>query len=179
MFSSIGVAEQRRGEFKSFFGEYEQRINAGMSLDVFVEKAKQRFELNIQAGGELLNEFVSRFEVNPTMQALLSELSGNYRLGLLTNMYPGMFEAIKSRGLLPDINWEVVVDSSLEGIAKPQPEIYLLAQKRIGLKSENIIFVDNSEVNIIAAQKIGWETVLYDPSRLSASNKTVRRALSI
>jgi FMN phosphatase YigB (HAD superfamily) len=94
-------------------------------------------------------------------------------------MYPGMFKAIKSRSLLPNINWEVVVDSSLEGFAKPQPEIYLLAQERIGLKPENILFIDNSEKNIMAAKKIGWKTMLYDPLQPSQSNEKIRQALSL
>lgn len=179
LFKAIGIDEEHLGEFGKFFHEYEQQLNAGMSFDIFIEKAKHQFKLTIQTGEELLNGFVTRFEVNPTIQPVLSELLQNYRLGLLTNMYPGMFKAIKSRGLLPNINWEMVVDSSLEGFAKPQPEIYLLAKERIGLKAENILFIDNSEKNIIAAQKLGWETVLYDPLQLEESNEKVRQALSV
>ena len=179
LFKAIGIDGEHLGEFGKFFHEYEQQLNAGMNFDIFIEKAKHQFKLTIQTGEELLNGFVNRFEVNPTIQPLLSELLEEYRLGLLTNMYSGMFKAIKSRGLLPNINWEVVVDSSLEGFAKPQPEIYLLAQERIGLKPENILFIDNSEKNIMAAKKIGWKTMLYDPLQPSQSNEKIRQALSL
>jgi epoxide hydrolase-like predicted phosphatase len=179
LFEAIGIDEEHLGEFRKFFHEYEQQLNTGMSFDIFIERAKHQFKLTIQTGEELLNGFVTRFEVNPTIQPLLSELLEEYRLGLLTNMYPGMFKAIKSRSLLPNINWEVVVDSSLEGFAKPQLEIYLLAQERIGLKPENILFVDNLQRNITTARNLGWETVLYDPLQLEESNEKIKKALSL
>ena len=41
-------------------------------------------------------------------------------------MYPGMFEAIADRGLFPPITWDVVVDSSAVGYAKPDEDMVFL-----------------------------------------------------
>lgn len=79
-------------------------------------------------------------------------------------MYPGMLEAIRQKGLLPNIAWEVVVDSSEVGFCKPNSEIYELAQDRAGVKPEEILFVDNTRENIEAAKRLGWQAVLYESS---------------
>jgi len=58
---------------------------------------------------KMLGDFVSRFETNPSIWPVIDEIHATCRIGLLTNMYPGMFEAIKKRDLLPHVAWDVVI----------------------------------------------------------------------
>ena len=56
--------------------------------------------------------------------------------------------------------FEPVVLSSYEGVAKPDPEIYETAIARSESNPGEIIFIDNRQENIAAAQKLGMKTVL-------------------
>ena len=86
-----------------------------------------------------------------------------------------MFYAIKEHGLLPAIEWEVVIDSSVEGIQKPDPKIFKLAEERVGVRGDEILFVENTAGHVKAAQEFGWQTFLYDSADFEDSS---RRLLS-
>jgi FMN phosphatase YigB (HAD superfamily) len=86
-------------------------------------------------------------------------------------MYPGMLELIKLKGLLPDVDWDIVVDSSIEGVRKPQEKIFELSEQRAKVRSEQILFIENTQRHIDAAKQRGWNTFLYDPGSLEKSNK--------
>ena len=55
-----------------------------------------------------------------------------------------------------------VVISGVEKIVKPDPAIYKLALKRMGLEASEVFFTDDSAVNIDAARKMGFVTHLFD-----------------
>ena len=114
---------------------------------------------------------VKRLRLKPrSIWLVIAEISRRTRVGLLTNMYPKMFQAIKEHGLLPAIEWEVVIDSSVKGIQKPDPEIFKLAEGRSGAKGKEILFVENTAGHVKAAQKFGWQTFLYDSSNIEKSS---------
>ncbi|TSC88118.1 MAG: putative hydrolase of the HAD superfamily [Microgenomates group bacterium Gr01-1014_16] len=112
---------------------------------------------------EFLNAFVSRFEPNPSIYSDINEIHTKNRIGLLTNMYPGMFDAIKKSGLVPEVDWNVIIDSSVVGLAKPDPKIFKLAEQKAGVKGNEILFIENTSRHIEAAKSFGWQTFLYDP----------------
>jgi len=75
------------------------------------------------------------------------------------------------RPVLPlDELFDVVVDSSEVGMRKPDPAIYLLTCRRLGLRPEDCLFVDDLECNVAAAAALGMETILCDdPIRAAAA----------
>jgi 2-haloacid dehalogenase len=46
-------------------------------------------------------------------------------------------------------------------LIKPEPEIFKLCLQRIGQPADQCLFIDDSEVNIIAARKLGFDTVHF------------------
>ena len=102
---------------------------------------------------------------------MIKKIHNSCRIGLLTNMYPGMFSAIKKRGILPDIEWDAIVDSGIVGLQKPDPRIFELAEQKAGAKGKEILFVENSPGNIIAASDYGWQTFLYDSAAPEESSR--------
>ncbi len=46
-------------------------------------------------------------------------------------------------------------------LIKPSPEIYRLFLKRYGLKAEECVFIDDTQVNITAALAEGMEGILF------------------
>ena len=57
---------------------------------------------------------------------------------------------------------EVTVLSELEGVAKPDPEIYRRTLDRLGVPGEKCVFVDDNPANLVPAQELGITTVLAD-----------------
>jgi putative hydrolase of the HAD superfamily len=66
------------------------------------------------------------------------------------------------RPMLPiDEVFEVVVDSAFVGVRKPEPEIYALTLERLGLPAGECVFLDDLEINVVAARKAGMQGVVY------------------
>jgi putative hydrolase of the HAD superfamily len=55
-----------------------------------------------------------------------------------------------------------VVISGEVGLRKPDPAIYTLAARSLGLDPAACVFVDDFEVNLEPAEKLGMATVLHD-----------------
>ena len=154
MKNAIGISAEQNSRFDAWYDQAEKDLC----------ESKAHFDLQFENVTLTLNDFVSRFEKNPSIGPVITEIHKKFPVGLLTNMYPGMFEAIKNRGLLPDVSWDIIIDSSIEKSAKPDPDIYKLAQKRVNASGPEILFIENTPGNITPAQKLGWQTFLYDPT---------------
>jgi 2-haloacid dehalogenase/putative hydrolase of the HAD superfamily len=60
-----------------------------------------------------------------------------------------------------------VIASGLEGVIKPQPEIFRLACARFGYAPSDFLFVDDSARNIEAARTLGFDVHHFtDPAAL-------------
>lgn len=100
-----------------------------------------------------------------------------YRIGLLSNIMPGFIEDMLKRKLLPDLEYDVIIDSSTTGYIKPEEAIYKKAQEMSGANSEEILFVDDSRANVMAAGQLGWHVLWFDDSHPAESVKRIRQAL--
>jgi putative hydrolase of the HAD superfamily len=103
--------------------------------------------------------FVERAEASAAMADTVRQLrAAGYRTALLTNNareWEPMW-----RSLIPvDELFDVVVDSSVVGLRKPDPAIYRLTCERLGLAPEECIFVDDLVCNVDAAAALGMDVV--------------------
>ena len=99
------------------------------------------------------------------------------QVGLLTNMYPGMFDATKRKHILPSIEWDVIVDSSLELLQKPNRKLFELAEKKTSVPHDEILSVDNGREHVQEAQAFGRQTFLYDSSNHHAAAQELDKFL--
>lgn len=120
---------------------------------------------------KFIDRFVSHFEKNPSIWPAVENLK--CKKGLLTNMYLGMLEKIKAAGLLPPVEWDMVIDTSIVKLKKPEKQIYLLAQEKAGVKPEEILFIDNVEKNLEVPKQLGWSVFNYDSSNYEQSSKNL------
>jgi FMN phosphatase YigB (HAD superfamily) len=58
-------------------------------------------------------------------------------------------------------DFDGVVVSGLEGIVKPDPRIFMRFCERYSLAPDTCVFVDDSEMNVTAARKVGMHTIHY------------------
>jgi putative hydrolase of the HAD superfamily len=169
----IGIKDDQYERFDLLFDKHLE-INTTREVDTLKPLIEKEFGVKFGKNYSLLiNGFVNRFETNKSIWSVVKEIQKTSKVGLLTNMYPGMFEAIKKRKLIPDINWDEIIDSSIVALQKPDSDIYKLAQNKSGVNGGEILFVDNVQENIDTAQKFGWKTFLYNPKESVLSSKNL------
>lgn len=160
----IGINADQDVEFDKFWSTHEPSLCIGSKdLNSLVPLIKKQFHLNLPKDYSMLKDFVDRFEVNESIWPIIDEIHSKCRIGLLTNMYPGMYQEIQRKEILPRVDWDVVIDSNVVHLQKPDLEIYKLAEAKAGCGGGEVLFVDNIKKNIEAAKELAWQTFLYDP----------------
>ena len=98
--------------------------------------------------------------------ALLYRLkAAGKKLGVLSNMPPEFYERMyvprcaAYRALL-----DAEVISGLEFLYKPEEPIYRLMERRMGLPPDRLLFLDDTEANVLAARAFGWHAEVYPPA---------------
>lgn len=91
---------------------------------------------------------------------LLKEIKRQYRLALLTNAEVGQIEAMDKLWHFKQF-FELIIDSSVVKLRKPQPQIFLLVCKTLALKPEECLFLDDFVENVEAAKALGFKTVHF------------------
>ena len=97
----------------------------------------------------------------PMMLAAIARLrSAGFRTGALTNNWgPGD----GTRALRA--HFDVFVESCVEGMRKPDPAIYALACRRLGLPPDRVIFLDDIGGNLKPARALGMATIKVEDPR--------------
>ena len=171
MLFDLGVSDAVRTQFDELFDAHEKKICVGEDINIFVNEARTKLGINFPPNYDMTADFVNRFEKNIPMLELLAKLKNDFKLGLLTGQYPNMLNMIFEKGLLPNDIWSVVIDSSIEGFTKPDPEIYLLAEKKTKIEKEAILFVDNKAKLLEYPKSRGWKVYEYDPANAKSSTE--------
>lgn len=81
-----------------------------------------------------------------------------YKIGFLSNTEIPAMNFFQEQGYKV---FDSVISSCVEGTRKPGREIYEIALKRLGVKPEEAVFVDDKKENIEGAEKVGMKTVLF------------------
>jgi putative hydrolase of the HAD superfamily len=85
------------------------------------------------------------------------------RTALLSNMPAPVRDYILRCAWLPD--FDVRVFSCEAGLCKPEPEIYRNCLSKLGVQPSEVLFIDDRDPNIRAAEALGMHAVLFiDPA---------------
>lgn len=109
--------------------------------------------------------------VRPRMVAMLKAIKNEMPVGCITNNVkagsgPGMAADAERAKAVGDVMalFDVVVESSKEGVRKPEPEIYRIACERMGVAAEECVFLDDLGINLKPARAMGMQTIkVIDP----------------
>jgi putative hydrolase of the HAD superfamily len=74
---------------------------------------------------------------------------------------------------------DIVVDGSVEGILKPDPRIYRLVASRLGVRCQDVVFLDDQPVNLAGAADVGMTAVPVDVTSPGASFGRARGLLGL
>jgi epoxide hydrolase-like predicted phosphatase len=93
----------------------------------------------------------------PMVAAVRAARASGVHTGLLSNSWS---TSHYDRVLLAELFDDVVISAEV-GLHKPQPEIYLLASKRLGIEPRRCVFVDDLRENCAAAEAVGMTAILH------------------
>lgn len=103
-------------------------------------------------------------EIKGTRKIIERLRQNNYKLALLSNHAKEWVEyceiAYKYHGL-----FHTVVYSYNAGFSKPNPNIFLFILKKLDVKPEECLFIDDHIKNIQAAQELGFNTIHFTSSK--------------
>lgn len=112
--------------------------------------------------GVVLNAITN--EQQSAVVSYVQSLKGQYKLGMLSNVYSrDGIERHFAPGVLDDL-FEVIVASGEVGVEKPDPKIYYLTAEKLGVAPEECLFIDDIGRFTAAAEAVGMQTVTFlDP----------------
>jgi putative hydrolase of the HAD superfamily len=114
----------------------------------------------------LAESLVAAQEIRPEMIDLLAELADRQvTLGMLTNNSKEA-RAWWNSGVLPLQVFRTVIDSSDVGMRKPNPEIFAVTASRLGCEPGELLFFDDTEVNVAGAIEAGMVAHLFTTPEL-------------
>lgn len=120
---------------------------------------------------------MDRFIPIPETHKLLKDVSSKYHVGLLTNIHPGVFDEACKRKHIPKIDYKVIIQSCLVGMVKPEKEIFHYARQMAKVDHEEILYIDDFELNINSANKLGWQAILFETNCPNKTIKEIKRLL--
>lgn len=106
-------------------------------------------------------------ELDVALRDYCASLRPAYRTALLSNSADGARREEQRRYGFEQLV-DVIVYSHEVGLAKPDPAVFRLTEERLGVRPEEIAFVDDHEPHVRAAEACGWWALLH-----SATDRTI------
>jgi FMN phosphatase YigB (HAD superfamily)/DNA-binding XRE family transcriptional regulator len=159
-----------------FFWHYNDQVCRG-EMDIPAFNRKLTEDLHSPEPIDWTEYYLAAVEPIPVMHELVRWTAEHYHVGLLTNIMPGFVDALMAKGLLPQVQYDCIVDSSKVGAIKPEAKMFEIAAKQSRYPASEILLVDDSRVNLMAAEKQGWHVLWFDDYRPEESAMHVKRAL--
>jgi HAD superfamily hydrolase (TIGR01509 family) len=124
-----------------------------------------------------IDYYLEAAEPIPEMHELVNWAAEHYGVGLLTNIMPGVVDRMRALGLLPDVPYDAIIDSSVVHSLKPDAKIYELAAAQTSQAPNEILLVDDTRSNLMAAEKSGWRVLWFDDYQAEDSTERIRQVL--
>ena len=124
------------------------------------QEFERRFaeRLGLQDAADLIDSmFRGMKPCEPMVAAVGAARAEGVRTGLVSNSWS---TSHYDRSLLTKL-FDAVVISAEVGLHKPQPEIYLLASKRLAVEPDQCVFVDDLRENCAGAEAVGMSAILH------------------
>ena len=180
MLKDMGLAQFEREAVDQIYDSRDDDLCLGkIHVDSLVPIYKEAFNPNLDPNFSMQKYFIDHFEQNPGLWPIIDQVKKDHQVGLLTDMYPGLLKGIFDSNLIPNIEWDQIVDSSVVGLRKPMKEMYQLATEKSGVNPQEILFIDNRTWNIEGAKSANWQTFLYDSKDYDKANADLAKFLKI
>ena len=98
--------------------------------------------------------------IRENMVSFLRELKSNFKLGCITNnVKPSSEENTDNETKEAMSIFDHVIESSIVGIRKPNPEIYMMSCDALNVSPDQCIYLDDLGINLKPARELGMTTI--------------------
>lgn len=141
-----------------FWNEMDRgKLSDDQLLEGFIQNDPS-IEKEIRQVFEDVTEMISRYDYSiPWLKELKERGYGVYYISNFA--HKAHMECKKALDFLSEMNGGIL--SYQDKLIKPDPEIYRLLCQRYGLKAEECVFIDDTEKNVLAAQKEGMKGIVF------------------
>jgi putative hydrolase of the HAD superfamily len=149
--------------------------------EVDLEEFYDLFEAEAQGAGGTLDAraVVGSLsgELRPAMVEAVRRCREHFKTALLTNNFTSV-RGNESFNWLPEL-FDVIVESAVEGVRKPDPRFYAIACERLGVRPHRCVFLDDLGINLKPARALGMTTIKVsnEESALDALQGALRIAV--
>jgi len=165
LYCKHGISVDREAFRQAFYRSDDSLIETGVLREAGLQETLERQVDKVlgalavhsekQVGKWIVADFLGAMqETIRRNRPLLEELRHRFRLGVVSNFY-GNLEKVCSDLGIRDL-FDCLVDSSLEGVMKPAPGIFLAALERLGVLAGEAVFIgDNVCRDMEGAKGVG------------------------
>ena len=114
------------------------------------------------SGTAFLQWFFRGFDPRPEMIAVVNHLRGQVKLAAITNNVAHETPQRRTSGIDVHSLFEIVVESALVGVRKPEPRIFQIACEQLEIEPHQAVFLDDMGANLKGAKALGMTTIKVD-----------------
>lgn len=145
---------------EQFYGFAGPSLGRLMDGEISTDDFWMRFSSRI--GKKVTEDLFARF-FNPRLDfnvaAVLKQLKDNARVVCGTNTFESHYDYLRLGGYY-DL-FDAVYASNKMGVSKPHQDFYRYILKSEGVKPEDTVFIDDTEENVISAEKLGIHSIWF------------------
>jgi FMN phosphatase YigB (HAD superfamily)/DNA-binding XRE family transcriptional regulator len=154
---------------------YDDQVCRGLvSLDEFNKVLADKLQ---SPGIRWEDYYLSTVESMPGMKELLDWVSQQYGIGLLSNIMPGLIKSMIQQKSIPNVAYDTVIESSEVQALKPEAKIFEIATEHANCNKSEILLIDDTRANLMAADSIGWKVLWFDGYHPDESIARIRELL--
>ena len=131
-------------------------ITIGQFNDLFLKEAKAKgFDIK---GRDIIK--LLKGSIRENMVSFLRELKSDFKLGCITNNVKSSSEENTDNETEEVMSiFDHVIESSIVGIRKPNPEIYMMSCDALNVSPDQCIYLDDLGINLKPARELGMTTI--------------------
>ena len=131
-------------------------ITIGQFNDLFLKEAKAKgFDIK---GRDIIK--LLKGSIRENMVSFLRELKSDFKLGCITNNVKSSSEENTDNETEEAMSiFDHVIESSIVGIRKPNPEIYMMSCDALNVSPDQCIYLDDLGINLKPARELGMTTI--------------------
>ena len=131
-------------------------ITIGQFNDLFLKEAKAKgFDIK---GRDIIK--LLKGSIRENMVSFLRELKSDFKLGCITNNVKSSSQENTDNETEEVMSiFDHVIESSIVGIRKPNPEIYMMSCDALNVSPFQCIYLDDLGINLKPARELGMTTI--------------------
>lgn len=149
----------------AMFKNWDEKQTGKISMKQYYESVARDLKIeDVKRIGKKWKSLMEKHtEPNHTVISIIKNLKKNYKIIVFTNVSENAEKIRIKKGIYNYFDIKLI--SCTEGMKKPNKDFYRLLIERSNLKPNELIFIDDSETNVLVAKKLGLYTIHFQNSR--------------